>query len=283
MTHGTLIQRLTRGSRWVWLSEAHREALPGDLAETVMAIESRDRFHAKQGRSTARVRFDSARGPLAVYLKRHHRLPWGDRLRALIDPGGHHSPASAEFAHLEMARALGIAVPEAVAAGERIGPWGHLESFLMVAELTGCRELNEVLPGLAGSMTAGEFHRLKRSLVGEMAAISAKLHNAGLFHKDLYLCHFFLDRRPGAEAGRRLVLIDLHRLARHRLTAARWRWKDLGQLLYSTFGVGGITDRDRLRFWAEYRRLTGLRWAGWQRGRVESKARRYLRHNRAAS
>ena len=182
-----------------------------------------------------------------------------------------------------MERTLTIIKPDAVAAGERIGPWGHLESFLMVAELSGCRELNEVLPGLARTMEPVEFGALKRSLIREMAVISAKLHNARVFHKDLYLCHFFLDLRPGAEAGRRLFLIDLHRLARHRLTAMRWRWKDLGQLLFSTYGVEGISDRDRLRFWVEYRRLTNLWRPRWQGSRVWLKARRYLRHNREAA
>lgn len=282
MRHGPLMERLTRGSRWLWLSDEYRAALPDDLAERVMTIESRDRFHAKQGRSTARVRFDSPWGSLSVYLKRHQRLPWSARLRALIDPRGHHSPASAEWAHLLRARALGIPVPDAVAAGERIGPWGRLDSFLMVAELNGCRELNEVLPELVRTMPADQFERLKRSVIREMAEISARLHNARAFHKDLYLCHFFLDQGPTARDGRRLVLIDLHRLAEHPLTAIRWRWKDLGQLLFSTYGVPGITDRDRLRFWVEYTRRSPLRWPRWQRARVWSKAQRYLRHNRTS-
>ena len=87
-----------------------------------------------------------------------------------------------------------------------------------------------------------------------MAEITATLHRARVFHKDLYLCHFFLDMSEPAASGGRLTLIDLHRLAEHRLTAAWWRWKDLGQLLFSTYGVAGIDDRDRLRFWAHYRR-----------------------------
>ena len=74
---------------------------------------------------------------------------------------------------------------------------------------------------------------------------------------------------PGAQQSR-LSLIDLHRLEEHRLLADWWRWKDLGQLLYSTDGVAGITDRDRLRFWRMYRRsrrnqaaCAGMRgWSG---------------------
>jgi heptose I phosphotransferase len=280
MRHGSLLERLTKGTRWIWLSEDYRGALPADLPATVMDIQSTDRLHAKQGRSTARVRFDSPWGPLSVYLKRHTALPWTARLAALVDPSGRHSPAAAEFAHLEEARKLGVAVPEVVAAGETIGPWGRLQSFLMVAELTGRRELNELLPSLKTRLGENEFTRLKRELIVEMAEITARLHRESMFHKDLYLCHFFLDEAAAGVPGKRLTLIDLHRLGRHRRTAFRWRRKDLGQLLYSTIGMDGIDDRDRLRFWMHYRKRTGLKRPDAERRAVIAKAGRYLRHNR---
>ncbi len=283
MNHGSLLDRLIRGTRWVWLSDEYRAALPADLDERVMSLESSDRYHAKQGRSTARVRFDSPWGTLSVYLKRHERLSWSSRIAAIVNPRGHHTPASAEWSHLERARRLGVAVPDAVAAGERIGPWGELQSFLMVAELAGSRELNEVLPELATTLAPSDFARLKRGIVREMAGIAATLHNACVFHKDFYLCHFFLDLSERSRPGRRLTLIDLHRLSEHRLTFPRWRWKDLGQLLFSTFDVAGIDDRDRLRFWYRYRRLAGLRFDRWQLHRVRLKADRYRAHNRSGA
>ena len=280
MTHGQLWERLVRGTRWVWRSPRYHDALPGDLDATVMALDARDRLHAKQGRSTARVVFHAASGPLPVYLKRHYRLPWRDRVAAVLRPNGRYSPAAAEWAHLQRARALGIAVPDAVAAGERIGPWGRLQSYLLVAELTGCEALNEVLPGLAQSLAPAEFAALKRALIAEMADITARLHEARAFHKDLYLCHFFLDLGRLRAPGPKLALIDLHRMGEHRWWPDRWRWKDLGQLLYSTHGVAGIDDRDRLRFWALYRRRLALRRPRWQRRMVQLKAARYRAHNR---
>ena len=278
---GTLVERLTRGVRWTWTSDEYRAALPDDLDASVMALESTDRLHAKQGRSTARVRFDSPWGPLSVYLKRHYRLPLLARLAALVNPSGRHTPAASELRHLQIARSLGIPVPDAVAAGERIGPWGALQSFLMVAELAGARELNELLPQLAETMRPDDFARLKRELIVEMAGIAARLHGARAFHKDFYLCHFFLDTSL-PPAGSRLTLIDLHRLARHRLTGIRWRWKDLAQLLYSTFEIAQIDDRDRARFWMHYRRAARPRFPRWQRLRVMAKAARYLKHNSGA-
>ena len=274
------LDRLVRGTRRTWLSERHTGALPPDLADTVMAIESADRYHAKQGRSTARVRFDAPGGGLSVYLKRHDQLPWTSRLAALLHPEGDHSPATTERRHLELARSLGIRVPEVVAAGEEIGPWGRLRGFLMVTELVGADEVNLVIPRLAASLETAAFARFKREVVIEMAEIAARLHAARSFHKDLYLCHYFLD--PSKPAGQRLTLIDLHRLGRHRWTAWRWRWKDLGQLLYSTEGVAGIDYRDRLRFWKHYRARMGLRRPRAEALAIRSKAARYLAHNRPA-
>jgi heptose I phosphotransferase len=266
-----------------------------------MTLEAVDRLHTKQGRSTARVVFPSTAeradltvmtgnlatsalpaGPLTVYLKRHFRLPWLSRLAALFDPAGRHSPGAAEWSHLERARSLGVPVPDVVATGERIGPWASLQSYLMVAELTGSLELNVALPKLAAELGPVRLAALKRRLVPEMARITAALHRACVFHKDLYLCHFYLDCQRLASDARdvRLTLIDLHRLAEHRLWPDRWRWKDLGELLFSTVGVAGIDDRDILRFWKHYRRSLALRWPRWQARMVRLKAARYQRHNR---
>ena len=277
--HGSFWQRLTRGTRWSWLDPRFRAALPADLDDRVMELEARDRLHAKQGRSTARVVFHGPDGPLAVFLKRHYILPWPARLAALIDPRGQHTPGAAEFAHLKRARALGVAVPEVVAAGERIGPWGEAQSFLMVAELTGSLPLHEALPELARRLDIQAFQALKRGLAREMAAHTAALHGASVFHKDLYLCHFYLDMGRLDQPGRRLALIDLHRLGEHRLWPDRWRWKDLGQLLFSTEGVTGVTRHDALRFFVHYRRSLALPRPRWHARMIAWKAARYLQHN----
>jgi heptose I phosphotransferase len=278
--HAGFWERLVRGSRWTWLDERYRAALPADLDETVMTLESRDRLHAKQGRSTARVVFHGPGGPVPVYLKRHFLFGWPARLAALVDPGGRHTPGAAEFAHLNRARALGLAVPDVVAAGERIGPWGQLQSFLMVAELTDSLPLHEAIPALAARLDPIAFERLKRGLARETAGVAATLHRARVFHKDLYLCHYFLDMARFDQPGRRLALIDLHRLAEHKIWVDRWRWKDLGQLLFSVDGVAGLSGRDALRFWSHYRKLTALRDPRRQARMIRWKAARYLRHNR---
>jgi hypothetical protein len=293
--YGSLWERWARGVRWTWINDRYRSRIPADLATTVMTLESGDRFHAKQGRSTARFVFhageqvkparvgraDLTEAPLAVYLKRHYRLPWTARLAALLNPSGNHSDAAAEWAHLERARRLGIDVPDTVAAGECIGPGASLTSFLMVAELKGAA-VNELFPVLSAELDPHSFTCLKRRVIAEIARIAARLHTARVFHRDLYLCHFYLDRdrfdADGAKTS--IALIDLHRLAKHTLFPAWWRWKDLGQLLFSTDDVAGVTEHDRLRFWVWYSRLAGLRQPRWHLFISRMRAARYRTHNR---
>jgi heptose I phosphotransferase len=257
----------------------------GDWADRILGLEISDRFHAKQGRSTCRWVLhapgpDGGERRLAVYLKRHYRLPWWQGLLAAFWPGGNWSPAFAEFEHLEWARALGVPVPDVVAAAEFIGPWGRFQSVLAVEELAGMLPLHEAVPLAATRLDADTFRLWKRGLVAEMARLTRILHDRRYFHKDLYLCHFYISRDDTAavpEWRGRVYLIDLHRLARHPWTWRRWQTKDLAQLLYSS-EVPGVDARDRLHFWREYHGSDGGE-GGWLRRYVLFKWRRYRRHN----
>ncbi len=285
MNHGSLWTRWRAGVSWMWVAPPFESYLRDRDQAAVMNLETRDRYHAKQGRSTARVVLRSdrpdSRGPLAVYLKRHYRLSTRERMLALFDPAGPHTPAAAERRNLERAAALGVPVPEVVAAGGRTGPRGRLESFLMIAELRSSAALNEILPTLVTHMGKSRFDKLKRALARELARITATLHSAGMFHSDLYLCHFFLERAgEGDPSDRpRLALIDLHRAVEPRFGRFWRRWKDLGQLLYSTHEVACVGDRDRLRFLVHYRRMTGVRGARFLAMLVQFRAARYEGHN----
>jgi heptose I phosphotransferase len=279
-------QRLRRGVRRLWQRAEWSRFFGADWVETIMGTPVTDRFHAKQGRSTGRLIVPPREGdaqPLRVYLKRHYELPWWDRLLALLWPGGGWSPALQELYHLEKARRLGVPVPEVVAAGEFIGPGLRLQSFLAVRELTGMLALHEAIPLAAQRMKPDDFVAWKRGLIQEMARLTRLLHDRHWFHKDLYLCHFYIDEAHTYAAPPswrdRVVMIDLHRLGYHPWTWALWQMKDLAQLLYSS-EVEGVTDRDRLAFWRAYQGPGPRRWwEGWLRWFVVFRCRRYRAHN----
>jgi hypothetical protein len=280
----TLWQRLVRGVRRLHQRPDWERFAGPDWAERIMRETVTDRFHAKQGRTIVRWSLSDGERTLVVYLKRHYRLPWWQGLLATLWPGGNWSPALQEWEHLQWAAAHGLPVPSAVAGGEFIGPWCRLQSFLAVEELTGMLPLHEAVPAAASRLDPAGFRRWKRGLIGEMVAITLEMHRRYRFHKDLYLCHFYVAEadtwRVPSEWHGRVRIIDLHRLGHHPCTALWWRAKDLGQLLYSS-DVPGVTARDRLQFWRAYQEGQPLGWLGpWLRRWIELRAWNYQRHSR---
>jgi Lipopolysaccharide kinase (Kdo/WaaP) family len=266
----SLWQRLMHGSRRLWRHDDWAVAAPSDWAESIMALDVTDRFHAKQGRSTGRWIVSRSTARVAVYLKRHYRLPWWRGLLATLWPAGAWSPAEQERRHLQWAEQEGLRVPRVLAAGEFIGPFGRLQSFLAVEELAGMLPLHEAVPLAAERLPAREFTSWKRGLIREMARMTRKLHGVSHFHKDLYLCHFYIPEsftRMTPSWTNQVFMIDLHRLGRHSLTRRVWQIKDLAELLYSS-EVAGVTDVDRNYFWRCY--------LGQECGFVESVLLRWL-------
>jgi heptose I phosphotransferase len=248
-----------------------------------MGVTETDRRHEKQGRSIVRWAVSES---LTVYLKRHYRLALAYGVLARLFPKWAWSPALQEWENLSRARTAGLPVARAVAVGEFRGPGVRLQSFLAVEELAGMLALHEAIPVAFTGLTPRVFARWKRGLVTELARLCRTMHRSRMFHRDLYLCHFFvreedLNRPPGDWTGR-VVMIDFHRFGRFPLTWPVRQLKDLAQFLFSSFGVPGVSARDRARFWRRYR---GGDWGrvvrppAIFRWLVPWKAWRYGRHN----
>jgi heptose I phosphotransferase len=279
----TLWRRLARGFQRVRARDDWEGFAGENWPQVIMSATVTDRFSAKQGRSTGRWVLRAEGRRLAVYLKRHYRLPRWKGLLASIWPERAWSPAGQEWEHLHWARKHGLPVPEAVAVAEFIGPWGRLQSMLAVEELTEMVPLHEAIPAAGRALAPVEFASWKRGLAREMARLVASLHSLSYFHKDLYLCHLYV---PAAQTRKvplnwqgRLHVIDFHRLRRHVLTAPIWIVKDVAQLLFST-EIAEITARDRVRFWHEYLHALGGGLAvRFLKRFILAKAARYRRHN----
>jgi heptose I phosphotransferase len=278
----SLCRRLLRGTKRLF-ARADWETFAGATwPDRIMHAAVTDDFHQKQGRSTGRLILRHGGQQLSVYLKRHHRLSRWRGLLATLWPGGNWSPALQERARLAWAEQQGVPVPRVVAAGEFLGPWGRLQSCLIVEELAGMLALHQAIPLASRRLDPVTFRRWKQGLAAEVARVCLALHTRAHFHKDLYLCHFFiarddLDRVPDWTG--RVHLIDLQRLRWHRLTWVWWIVKDLAQLLYSS-ELAGVTMRDRLTFWRAYLGPLEHTWGGRMLRRlVLLKRWRYRDHN----
>jgi len=247
-----------------------------------MAVEVRDRLHAKQGRTIARYTLTRDGQTLVVYLKRHYRHSRHRGWLALVFPSRAWSDGLREWTHLKLAESLGIPVPTAMAAGQWVGPRGRLQSVLASAELTDRLALHEAIPLAFRTLEPGAFDLWKRGLIAELVRLSKLLHDRNWFHQDLYLCHFYasladIGSPPPSWVGR-VTMIDFHRFGRHRVQSIRYRIKDLAQLLFSS-EVEGVTVRDRVRFARLY---FGPKRGRWLTRLIVLKYRRYRRHNERA-
>ncbi len=168
-----------------------------------------------------------------------------------------------------------------MASAEFIGPGARLQSVLAVEELAGMLPLHEAIPLAAKRKGPRDFGRWKRGLIVEMARLTKILHSQRHFHKDLYLCHFYIPevftRTLPAWTGQ-VFMIDFHRLTAHPLTWPVWQVKDLAELLYSS-AVEGVGPRDRLRFWRHYLTARPGIAASLLKLLILAKWRRYRTHN----
>jgi hypothetical protein len=254
-----------------------KEAVSPDHEASIMTWPVDSDYHEKQGRSTGRV----VLGSLFIYLKRHWKLSWWRGLLARWWPHQSWSPGAVEWNNLQWAQSQGFLVPEPLAMGQIIGPGCKLQSYLAIRELTGMLPLHQAIPDAYAKMATPQFQLWKQTLLERVAGISRKLHTLHHYHKDLYLCHFYVNTPSVQQTDPGdVVLIDLHRLAHHRWFGWRMRIKDLAQLFFSMWGIAGLEGADRLTFFHRYLGQQELAASDrWLFLAAMRKAERYARHN----
>ena len=191
--------------------------LAPDLGETLRSLTDRDNV-----RLDLTVPAGGVGGRWRLFLKRHR----GGK-------PGRETPAAEEAAMAIRLAAAGVPTLETVAVAERTEPDGAVSSAFVSEDLTGYRQLDELIPDRFPDAAPGD--RRLDPLVRELGAVAGRFHRLGLRHRDFYTCHFFGRERPAEDGGGWSVrLIDLQRVFEPgRLTARRYLSKDLGQLLYS--------------------------------------------------
>jgi len=113
-------------------------------------------------------------------------------------------------------------------------------------------------------------------LLNTTADLAALLHNKGLHHRDLYLCHFMVKRTDESVDAK---LIDMARVDRLNSVITRRRWiiKDLGQFWYSTQSVP-VNDEQRNRWLKRYCQQRQIRFERFI-GPIQRKAEAIGRHD----
>ena len=169
------------------------------------------------------LRFEMKGG--AYYAKYHKGGSVGELLKNLLSLRMPVFSAKNEWEAIEHLHRHGVDTMTAVAYGYRgVAPlW--TESFLITDELKNCISLEDVfLRGVWKTLTVA----VRRDLVRLLAETVKKMHEAGVNHRDCYLCHFLWNREEN-----RLYIIDLHRSQIRTHVPHRWLLKDIASLYFS--------------------------------------------------
>lgn len=162
----------------------------------------------------------------AYYAKYHKGGNVGELLKNLLSLRMPVFSAKNEWEAIEHLHRHGVDTMTAVAYGYRgVAPlW--TESFLITEELKNCNSLEDViLKGIWKTLSVSE----RRDLVRLLAETVKKMHEAGVNHRDCYLCHFLWNREEN-----RLYIIDLHRSQIRASVPHRWLLKDIASLYFSS-------------------------------------------------
>lgn len=226
-----------------------------DSFDAVMNCQTGQRLRRLPDRENWRLELVHPGGHrVGVYLKKH--LPVGSESRwRWPNRTGTITPGRWEAENIHRVCAAGLQAMRVVALGERIGPDGRHASFLMTEELTGFVPLDRFVGRYFSPSAQQQAHqessgrnRALDRLTWQVAETVQRFHRAGLNHRDLYGCHFFVRQR--AEGGYEIRLIDLQRVQHRRWFRRRWLVKDLAQLAWSIPAEWvGCTQRMRFMKW----------------------------------
>ena len=212
--------------------------LSDDLISEAKNIEG-EVFRQYENRVTKRIKHNDQN----YFLKFHGPVGWKEIIKNLILLKPPIVGAKQEYLALSHMHQLGINGPKVKYYYSKGFNPSNKSSFLITKELKDTISLEDFF--LEGKQKNLSFVQ-KNNLLNSVANITRKLHQSGINHRDLYLCHYHIDTNTDFNQID-LSLIDLHRAQIRNEVPERWLVKDIGGLYHSAIQFG-LTERDCYRF-----------------------------------
>lgn len=184
-----------------------------------------------RGRKTIKVNL----GGKSYFIKQHFGVGWAEIFKNLISFKKPILSAMTEVHAIQKLGEIGIPTTLLVAYGQRGCNPASLQSFVMTEDLGDIISLEDLC---ADWQTNPPSEQFKQKLIQALAQLAAKLHGAGLCHRDFYLCHFVLKKQDWVKENINLHLIDLHRMLQGRPTNGSAVMKDIAGLYFSAMECG---------------------------------------------
>ena len=201
----------------------------GNVFNTIMTMQGRV-FRSVKGRKTLQIELSGNR----YFIKQHFGVGWAEILKNLIVFRKPIISAKTEKEAIEALDQIGIATTPLVGFGEQGVNPANKQSFLITRDLGNivsledfCRDWKEHPPS----------NQLRQQIVISVATLAKKLHQAGLIHRDFYLCHLCLDGDLLQKGEIKLYLIDLHRMLMNQSVGGKGTMKDIAALYFSAMDV----------------------------------------------
>ena len=188
-------------------------------------------------------------GGKGFFVKLHRGAGWREIFKNLLQGRLPVLGAKNEYLAIKKLSTLGVETMTLCAYGCRGGNPAHLQSFIITEALENTISLEDFCKEWP---TDPPTPGLKRALILRVATMTRIMHENGINHRDLYICHFLLGNDFDSLDLFHLYLIDLHRVQIRKKTPQRWKIKDIAALYFSSLDIG-LTQRDLVRFIKCYR------------------------------
>lgn len=189
------------------------------------------------------------------YLKLHHGITYKEFFKNILSLHWPVFGAHNEWRAIHKLQEIGVDTMVGVAYGERGFNPIKQTSFIVTEDLSPTISLEDYCENWANNPPP---YTVKKALITRVAEMVRKMHEAGINHRDCYICHFLLQLPFSDPKNFKLSVIDLHRAQIRDKVPVRWRNKDLIALYYSAMEIG-LTTRDYLRFLKVYFNGMGLK------------------------
>ncbi len=225
---------------------------------------------------------DADGGPRMLYIKRYIEPTWREQLDRVLRQCAGHSRAYWEFLQSAQLALACVPAPAAVAFVEKMSGRFERRSAVLFEAVRG-EPVDRFWMRAAAEQAPIACGAARRDFISRLARFVAAFHGTGLCHRDLYLCHLFVEADPQYRTAPRFAVIDLARVHQPRWRRMRWLLKDLSQLDASARQVAA-TRADRLRFLIAYLGIQrGAPRLRWYARRVVARSDRILRRIRRKS
>lgn len=204
-------------------------------------------FREPEGANRRTLRFEH--NGRSFFIKLHWGVGWPEIFKNLFSLRLPILGASNEWQAIQRLEQLQIETMRIAAYGQQGLNPAIQRSFIITEELINTISLEDFCMEWPSRPPAVQQ---KWRLIKRVAEMSRTLHQNGINHRDLYICHFLLHQPwDGSEQNLHLHLIDLHRVQIRNKTPQRWLVKDVGSLHFSSMEIG-LTRGDLFRFIKTY-------------------------------